>query len=267
MNPSKSSSNSMVHHLIFAPWWISILLAVIGSVFLKWILPTLEIENKFLQIFAVAAHNSAYLVALFFTLLAGVSAYRSWRVKTQFEMRESLDTLIHLGWKEFEDLTGELFRRRGFKVEETLGGGADGGVDLRLKKGTATTLVQCKRWKSKKVGLPIVRELLGAMTAENAQNGILVTTSNFTKDAEAFARKYSIELIDGESLLPAIKEVQRSIGTSASKPASQLPNSATPDCPNCGGRMVLRIAKRGANQGGQFWGCETFPKCRGMSPF
>jgi len=33
-------------------------------------------------------------------------------------------------------------------------------------------------------------------------------------------------------------------------------------CPNCGSRMVLRTAKRGANAGNQFWGCSAYPKCR-----
>ncbi|MVF24844.1 hypothetical protein EVC37_25075 [Methylocaldum sp. BRCS4] len=28
--------------------------------------------------------------------------------------------------------------------------------------------------------------------------------------------------------------------------------------------MVLRTAKRGTNAGGQFWGCSSFPKCRGI---
>jgi len=33
-------------------------------------------------------------------------------------------------------------------------------------------------------------------------------------------------------------------------------------CPKCGEAMVLRTAKRGNNQGKQFWGCSGFPKCR-----
>jgi predicted RNA-binding Zn-ribbon protein involved in translation (DUF1610 family) len=33
-------------------------------------------------------------------------------------------------------------------------------------------------------------------------------------------------------------------------------------CPKCGEAMVLRTAKRGDNQGKQFWGCSGFPKCR-----
>jgi len=33
-------------------------------------------------------------------------------------------------------------------------------------------------------------------------------------------------------------------------------------CPKCGEAMVLRTAKRGDNQGKQFWGCSGFPKCK-----
>ena len=35
-------------------------------------------------------------------------------------------------------------------------------------------------------------------------------------------------------------------------------------CPKCGEAMVLRTAKRGENQGKQFWGCPGFPKCRAI---
>jgi Nuclease-related domain/Topoisomerase DNA binding C4 zinc finger len=38
----------------------------------------------------------------------------------------------------------------------------------------------------------------------------------------------------------------------------------TPQCPRCGGVMVLRIAKKGENVGKEFWGCSQFPKCRGV---
>ncbi len=33
-------------------------------------------------------------------------------------------------------------------------------------------------------------------------------------------------------------------------------------CPRCNSELVLRTAKRGDNQGKQFWGCKAFPKCR-----
>lgn len=37
-----------------------------------------------------------------------------------------------------------------------------------------------------------------------------------------------------------------------------------PLCPKCGSEMILRTAKRGQNQGKQFWGCSQFPRCRGV---
>lgn len=37
-----------------------------------------------------------------------------------------------------------------------------------------------------------------------------------------------------------------------------------PSCPKCGQAMVLRKSRRGANLGHSFWGCSTFPVCRGV---
>ncbi len=40
--------------------------------------------------------------------------------------------------------------------------------------------------------------------------------------------------------------------------------ATSPVCPACGSPMALRTAKRGDNAGSSFWGCTTYPKCRGM---
>jgi len=37
-----------------------------------------------------------------------------------------------------------------------------------------------------------------------------------------------------------------------------------PSCPKCAAPMVRRQAKSGNNAGREFWGCSTFPKCRGV---
>ena len=37
-----------------------------------------------------------------------------------------------------------------------------------------------------------------------------------------------------------------------------------PDCPLCGSLMVLRTARSGKSAGKQFWGCSTYPDCRGV---
>jgi len=35
-------------------------------------------------------------------------------------------------------------------------------------------------------------------------------------------------------------------------------------CPKCGSSMILRTTKKGDNVGKKFWGCSSFPKCRGI---
>ncbi len=40
-------------------------------------------------------------------------------------------------------------------------------------------------------------------------------------------------------------------------------SAGAPACPRCGVDMVRRTARRGPNQGNEFWGCPKFPKCRG----
>ena len=37
-------------------------------------------------------------------------------------------------------------------------------------------------------------------------------------------------------------------------------------CPVCSNAMIKRIAKRGANAGKAFWGCTSYPACRGTRP-
>jgi restriction system protein len=39
---------------------------------------------------------------------------------------------------------------------------------------------------------------------------------------------------------------------------------AIPACPECGGMMVLRTAQKGKNAGKPFWGCASYPDCKGI---
>ena len=40
-----------------------------------------------------------------------------------------------------------------------------------------------------------------------------------------------------------------------------------PLCPLCNSEMRIRVAKRGPNKGGVFFGCSRFPSCRGTRSF
>lgn len=179
-----------------------------------------------------------------------------------------------MSWHDFELLVGEAFRIQGYAVTETGGGGADGGIDLKLKKGSEVFLVQCKQWRAYKVSVNVVRELFGVMAAQGATGGFVVTSGVFTADALAFASGRNIELIDGNALSamvasarvePAFKtsaRIDKSVGTAS---VAEVSGQREPACPRCGNSMVKRIAKQGSNAGGTFWGCIAFPACRGIA--
>ncbi len=62
-------------------------------------------------------------------LVAEVSALDAWRKGQLLDRQKNAGTLQSIGWKGFEALAGEAYRRKGYFVTESGGGGADGGVD------------------------------------------------------------------------------------------------------------------------------------------
>ena len=164
-----------------------------------------------------------------------------------------------LTWRQFESFTAEAYKRQGYTVIETPEG-PDNGIDLVLRKDGEKTYVQCKHWKANNVGVEKIRELLGSMAAGGAHNGIFVTSGQYTNLARDFARECGIRLVDGEGLAALIGGLTGEKNAADSN--GKAPLSYT--CPICSAPMVKRVARKGANAGGSFWGCSTYPQCRGI---
>lgn len=202
-------------------------------------------------------------------LLAGlVLAYTIVGVWRRFMDRRTFDGTddpAGLTWSQFERLMAEFYRRKGATVTPRGGPMADGGVDLNLTYPTGKRLiVQCKHWKNRHVGVKPLRELWGVLDDEKADGAIFVTSGSFSADALAFARGKRLELIDGPRLRGMMAEVKGA--QTAASVAEPEQNAVAPLCPRCESPMVIRIARRGANAGEQFWGCSTYPKCQGTRP-
>lgn len=115
------------------------------------------------------------------------------------------DALAREAWDRLESLLCDYYRRQGYDVEHCGTGGRstrfDGGVDLRLRRGLETIVVQCKHWNAYQVPHNDVHQLLGIMVNEGASGAILVTSGEFTKAAiEAAGRHGHVELVDGDDL-------------------------------------------------------------------
>lgn len=55
-------------------------------------------------------------------------------------------------------------------------------------------------------------------------------------------------------------------GYGGAEPAKGTPPvvEGYPDCPKCQGKMIVRLRSRDQNP---FWGCDSFPECRGIIDF
>jgi len=206
----------------------------------------------------------AWFVLIVCWIAAGFSFFKAQHRKKLLETQTGLDSIAAMDWRDFERLVGEAFRRRGYTVEETGLGGADGGIDLILRKDGRTQLVQCKQWRQRQVKASVVREMWGLVSHHEADGVKIVCVGEFTRDAKEFAEGKAIELITGAGLLVMIREVQSTperprIAQPESVPTT-TPVQPTPPCPKCGGTMLRRINK---TTKAAFWGCASFPGCRG----
>ncbi len=295
-----STAEDLMDLVAMLPWWAGIALALTSYMVLHSIairpLPAAQNPQQIGQLATTAiwqglAIGGQYILPIICLAGAAISAVRKRRRSRLFETTSassSADALNNMSWREFETLVGEGFRRRGYSVKETGGGGPDGGVDLVLSKDGEKTLVQCKQWKAFKVGVSTVRELYGVMAADGAAAGFVVTSGRFTQEAAAFAAGKNIHLMDGAALMRLLKEAKAQTGAaSATKARTSAPlanpvpvvepaktepafdtvrtaASPIPSCPQCGKSMVQRVAKRGHAAGKAFWGCSAFGDgCRG----
>jgi restriction system protein len=146
-------------------------------------------------------------------------------------------------------------------------------------------LVQCKQWKAYKVGVQPVREFYGVMASRGAAGGCFVTSGEYTSEARTFVRGLNLELLDGKKLREMIDMAQQPVlsrvtaGPSRpcvvkAAPARIEPRVSlivpivpaaprSPACPQCSAPMSRRVARKGSNVGKEFWGCSTYPKCKG----
>lgn len=124
---------------------------------------------------------------------------------------ESLESLVRqvdiMTGPQFELVVAALLQRDGWAFVEAIGGRGDGGVDIiaRSKRG-GTLLVQCKR-QSSSIPPAIVRQMVGSLhdyqqVQKRAGTPVcgqtrtaIVTTSNFSEEAERTAQRAGVELV------------------------------------------------------------------------
>lgn len=134
------------------------------------------------------------------------SSYQELRRSLAHEILERIRTCSP---KFFERLVVDLLVAMGYggsrqDAGQAVGHTGDDGIDGIIKEdklGLDIVYVQAKRWKTV-VGKPIVQAFAGSLEGQRAKKGVLITTSQFSKDAREYIGKIEkkIVLIDGEQL-------------------------------------------------------------------
>jgi len=258
--------------LVMGPSWVGPVLAAASYPFFRYLIPQLLSGGTKNPLSALSI-TIAPLAPVLGLMLWLAAEFKKWRDRRRLDRTEGLHDVSRMSWSEFEALVGEAYRRQGYMVEETGSAAGDGGVDLALYRDGQQTLVQCKHWRNRQVGVKVVRELRGAMTDAGAAHGTVVCYGSFTPDAARFAERNNITLVDGAALERMMADVRRTriprsaAADGAPRPASQTAGSQAdrdpPACPVCGTPMVMRTAGKGPHAGSKFWGCPRFPACRG----
>lgn len=257
--------------LLLAPWWWSPIAAVTVYFCLGTVLPaTMPLDHPVFSALKSSLPNIAWVLGIALLIPAPFAYLNGRRKRTQLDNQTGLASILLLPWKQFEELVAEAYRRKGYTVRENLTQGPDGGVDIWMEKDGESHIVQCKQWKARKIGVPTVREMYGIMVSEGANSVSIVTSGSFTRDAKRFSEGKRIKLVDGPKLANLVRDVRANLGNIKDESASRdstpgLPASQTSSvlkCTICGGDLVTRTAKKGANTGKQFLGCSSFPKCR-----
>lgn len=184
------------------------------------------------------------------------------------------DDYDYMSGEDFEYFCADILRGNGFKDVEVTKSSGDHGIDVLAKKEGVKYAIQCKRY-SKPVGNKAVQEAYSGKAIYNADVAVVMSNMDFTPQAIEDARKLKVELWDRNKIyllqkngnVDAGQYISQSIDEDYSMQNTVVENFKSDQidtlvCPNCGGKLVIRTAKRGTNIGSQFYGCSNYPNCK-----
>lgn len=165
------------------------------------------------QLLAPLARAGQYLIPLGLLIVTAISAFVRWKRRDLRNLvtRDASGTLLRgIPHRNFEVLVAEVFRDLGYRVTqaEQLPGSP---CDLELDKNGKFYLVHYGSWKSSRLDVHIVRDLVAEIDASGADGGYIVSSGHYTPDAKRVAEGNGIVLIDGRRLKELIRLEDHSV--------------------------------------------------------
>lgn len=174
--------------LMRQPWWVTLLVALALFGIAQAVFPPV-----------------APFIALPFFVLTGYIAYAQWGSGGPSDAGERLAALRAMSWENFSSTVTAAYRRQGYEVEPSDGG----GFDFKLSKGGRVTLLQCRRWKVNQVGAAPVRQLADAVERNEAYRGVCLAAGEFSAPAHKIAAAEPVSLIAGAELVELVGPLKK----------------------------------------------------------
>lgn len=139
-------------------------------------------------------------------------------------VEDLLDKVLHQSPAFFEQLVVDLLVRMGYggsfensaHVTQYSNDNGIDGIIYEDKLGLDKIYIQAKRWEGQ-VGRPKIQEFAGALVGQNANKGVFITTSSYSKEAREYVKgiQQKIVLIDGQELAKYM--IEYNVGVSVKK--------------------------------------------------
>jgi hypothetical protein len=151
---------------------------------------------------------SHWVVSFFVFLLVGGGAtfYVRNMLLRRDEAAAGIVALAAMSWREFVHLVLEALARRGYaRVVDRTAPSSDG--EYALARDGQRYLMSCKHGSTFVLGIAVVNELANDIRLGNAAGGLLVTQGHFAEEARKPAKLQRIELLDGATLWPEVRDI------------------------------------------------------------
>lgn len=148
-----------------------------------------------------------WLVAIAVVALIGTAAtvyFRNVQMRRD-ETAAGIVALSGVSWRTFIHMVLDALSRRGFErvVDSDT---ASGDSDFVLERQGERHLLSCKHGSAFVLGRLTVNELANDINLNNAAGGFLLTQGRITEDARPVAALQRIELLDGPTLWPQLRD-------------------------------------------------------------
>ncbi len=138
-------------------------------------------------------------------------------------MKFTIEMIDKLSGIDFEHAAADILFHNGYRDVKVTQASGDYGVDVLARYHNRTYAIQCKRYEGN-VGVKAVQEAASGAEFNRCDCAMVITNSNFTRQAITLANSTGVRLIDREGLIKLLNEYDEEYDNLEPKNAATINN-------------------------------------------